>query len=55
MTQSDRTEEAKTEEAKKAYETPVLVCWGTLREITQAVGNRGGSDGGHGRNKRTDY
>ena len=43
------------EEAKKLYETPVLVRWGTLRDITQAAGNRGGSDGGHGRNKRTSY
>ena len=50
MKQSDRAEEA-----KKAYETPVLVRWGTLRDITQAVGNRGASDGGHKRDKRTSY
>jgi hypothetical protein len=50
MSQSDRAEEA-----KKTYEAPALVRWGTLREITQAAGNRGGSDGGHGRNKRTSY
>jgi len=50
MSQSDRAEEA-----KKTYETPVLVRWGTLREITQAAGRRGASDGGHGRNKRTSY
>ncbi len=31
---------------KKAYAAPVLVRWGTLRDLTLAVGNRGGSDGG---------
>ena len=50
MSQSDRAEEA-----KKAYEAPTLVRWGTLRDITQAAGNRGASDSGHGKNKRTSY
>jgi hypothetical protein len=36
MSQSDHVDEV-----KKVYETPGLVRWGTLREITQAVGNRG--------------
>jgi hypothetical protein len=31
---------------KKAYAAPELVRWGTLRDLTLAVGNRGGSDGG---------
>ena len=50
MSQSDCAEKA-----KKAYEMPVLVRWGSLREITQAAGSRGASDGGQGRNKRTSY
>ena len=50
MNQSDCAEEA-----KKPYEAPALVRWGTLRDITQAVGNRGASDGGHKRDKRTSY
>jgi hypothetical protein len=36
----------KDAETKKPYEAPVLVRWGTLRELTQAVGARGASDGG---------
>lgn len=38
---------------KKAYAAPELVRWGTLRDLTLAVGNRGGSDGGGGSLKRT--
>jgi hypothetical protein len=33
-------------EVKKPYQAPVLVRWGTLLELTEAVGNRGGRDGG---------
>lgn len=36
---------------KKRYQPPVLACWGTLEEMTQAVGNSGKNDGGRGRNK----
>lgn len=43
------------EEARKAYEAPALVRWGTLREITQSVGSRGASDGGSKRDKRTSF
>ena len=32
--------------AKKAYTAPTLVRWGTLRDLTQAVGNTGSSDSG---------
>jgi len=32
--------------AKKAYTAPTLVRWGTLRDLTLAVGNTGASDGG---------
>jgi hypothetical protein len=30
--------------AKKAYEAPVLQQWGTLRDLTQSVSNKGGKD-----------
>jgi len=50
MSQSDRADEA-----KKPYEAPVLIRWGTLREITQAVGSKGASDGGSKRDKRTSF
>lgn len=30
--------------AKKAYEAPVLQQWGTLRDLTQTVSNKGGRD-----------
>jgi hypothetical protein len=50
MKQSDHVDEA-----KKTYEAPALLRWGTVQEITRSVGNRGASDGGHKRNKRTDY
>jgi hypothetical protein len=43
---------AKDAEAKKPYEAPVLVRWGTLSELTRAVGNRGASDGGKGKGPR---
>ncbi|OFW99007.1 MAG: hypothetical protein A3D94_21810 [Alphaproteobacteria bacterium RIFCSPHIGHO2_12_FULL_66_14] len=43
-------------EAKKPYQAPILVRWGTLRELTEAVGNRGGRDGGKQKyRKRTRY
>ncbi|CAN5868049.1 hypothetical protein BH11PSE3_BH11PSE3_08140 [soil metagenome] len=31
--------------AKQPYAAPVLVTWGTLRDITQSVGSSGNSDG----------
>jgi hypothetical protein len=50
MSQSERAEEA-----KKPYEAPALIRWGTLREITQSAGNRGASDGGSKNQKRTSF
>lgn len=50
MSRSDRSDEA-----KKPYEPPVLVRWGTVQEITQAVGYKGSSDGGHKTYKRTGF
>ena len=32
--------------AKKTYTAPTLVRWGTLRDLTQAVGNSGADDNG---------
>jgi hypothetical protein len=32
--------------AKKPYTAPTLVRWGTLRDLTLAVGNTGGGDNG---------
>lgn len=37
---------------KKPYAPPVLVKWGTLRDITQSVGWNGRSDGGKGKQPR---
>ena len=42
----ESAEDAKDAPPKKPYEAPVLVSWGTLRDLTQAVGARGASDGG---------
>lgn len=33
-------------ENRKAYQPPVLVPWGTLRDVTRAAGFSGSSDGG---------
>ncbi|MGD9883321.1 MAG: lasso RiPP family leader peptide-containing protein [Reyranella sp.] len=38
--------------ARKPYQPPALVPWGTLRDVTQAVGAQGASDGGTKQNKR---
>ncbi|MCA0245431.1 MAG: lasso RiPP family leader peptide-containing protein [Proteobacteria bacterium] len=36
-----------------AYSAPVLMAWGTLRDVTQSVGSSGRRDGGRGRQRRT--
>jgi hypothetical protein len=41
------------ENRKRPYAPPVLVQWGTLRDITQSVGNTGANDGGRGGRRRT--
>jgi hypothetical protein len=41
--------------AKKPYEAPVLVRWGTLQELTRSVGFRGASDGAKKGATRTSY
>ena len=35
--------------AKKQYVAPVLVQWGTLRDMTQSAGKSKGPDGGKGK------
>jgi hypothetical protein len=35
---------------KKPYAEPVLVAWGTLRDMTQHVGKAGKADGGKSKN-----
>lgn len=48
-------EDAKDAHGEKPYDAPILVRWGTLHELTQAVGNTGSSDGGSKREKRTSF
>jgi hypothetical protein len=38
--------------AKQPYTAPTIVAWGTLRDMTQAVGAQGSSDGGTKANRR---
>jgi hypothetical protein len=41
-------------ETKKPYSKPTLTVYGTVRELTQAVGRNGRRDGGRGaRSNRT--
>ncbi len=40
-------------EPKKPYSRPSLTKYGTVRELTQAVGNKSNKDGGHGSTSRT--
>jgi hypothetical protein len=41
--------------AKKPYEAPVLVRWGTLQELTRSTGFRGATDGAKKGATRTSY
>lgn len=54
MKQMDRGD-VSGDKMKRSYEAPELVRWGTLQDLTQAVGNRGASDGGRKNQKRTSY
>ncbi len=40
-------------EEKKPYSKPKLTVYGTVRELTQKIGNKSNKDGGHGRTSRT--
>jgi hypothetical protein len=37
---------------RKPYQAPSLIAWGSLRDMTRAVGVQGASDGGTNKNKR---
>ena len=61
-TDADRSSKADSEssseragllEKKRPYEAPVLLDWGTLEDMTRAVGNHGNADGGRPQNKNT--
>ncbi len=38
---------------KKQYSPPVLTIYGTVRELTKVIGNKGNKDGGHAPVNRT--
>ncbi len=40
-------------EEKKPYVKPTLTIYGTVQELTQARGNKGNKDGGHGNTSKT--
>ena len=40
-------------EPKKPYSKPSLTKYGTVRELTQTMGNKGNKDGGKGNMSRT--
>jgi hypothetical protein len=39
-------------EQKKPYSKPTLTVYGTVKELTQSVGNKGAIDGGTGKRAR---
>jgi hypothetical protein len=49
MERSDKREIKRTEQMKKPYKSPRLEIYGDLREITQAVGKTGKTDGNPGK------
>ena len=54
MSEAEEQDDSSVDETvlKKPYAPPVLVEWGTLRDITQSVGWSGRSDGGKGKQAR---
>ncbi|CAN5738081.1 hypothetical protein BH11PSE3_BH11PSE3_25070 [soil metagenome] len=48
-----RTHELADVKPKKPYRSPTLLRWGTLAEMTGAVGSRGNKDGGRKPYRRT--
>ncbi len=56
MNDNDKRDDSSADETvrKRSYSPPLLVKWGTLRDITQSVGWNGRKDGGKGKQpKRT--
>jgi len=49
---SDKNSSNKAAPTRKPYEAPVLVRWGTLRDLTLAVGTGGVQDGGSTKGKK---
>jgi hypothetical protein len=52
MTANERDRDQR-EPVKKPYESPRLDVYGDIREVTDAVGFMGMTDGGHGFRRRT--
>jgi hypothetical protein len=46
MTSNDRDSSSDAPKAKKPYTAPELSRWGSMRDITMAVGVSGSTDGG---------
>jgi hypothetical protein len=46
-------DKARKPEPKKPYKPPELTVYGTVRDLTKAVGIHRNPDGGTGRNSRT--
>jgi len=51
--EKSRVEGESPAEGKMAYTSPELISYGTLREITLSLGNKGAKDGGTGKNNNT--
>lgn len=51
MSDKAKRDDSSTDEpiSKRPYSPPLLVKWGTMRDITQSVGFHGRKDGGRGR------
>jgi hypothetical protein len=47
------TSSATDKSEKKPYESPQLIVYGDIRDLTGSVGNTGVPDGGHGVHSRT--
>lgn len=53
LIQSGQSQDGPLQKKKMPYSAPVLITWGTLRDVTQSVGDSGRNDGGRGRQRRT--
>jgi len=42
-------------EPKKPYSPPLLLVYGTVRDLTQSQGRNGSRDGGRGQTNRTHF
>ncbi len=53
LTQIGPSQDEPMQKKRIPYSAPVLITWGTLRDVTQSVGSSGRNDGGRGRQRRT--